>query len=133
MGTLGHKLFLPFTESKTFISEATKDSEPELILYLKRKSQKSGRLIEASFKQTSEGFVILKGSHIETIDSPSIPVGIKESRKNAKIDEQEVLQEDVLFNSPSYAAAFVIDGHVNGLTEWKTSEGKTLKELEEEQ
>jgi len=43
------------------------------------------------------------------------------------------LQEDVLFNSPSYAAAFVIGGHVNGLTEWKTTEGKTLKELEEEQ
>lgn len=132
MGTLGHKVFLPFTEPKTVLSKATTDNEPELILYLKRKSRKSGQLIEASCKQTSEGFVVLKGSHIETIDSPSIPVGIKESRKNAKIDEQEVLQEDVLFNSPSYAAAFVIGGHVNGLTEWKTTEGKTLKELEEE-
>lgn len=132
MGTLGHKVFLPFTESKTFISESTTDNETELILYLKRKTRKSGQLIEASCKQTSEGFVVLKGSHIETIDSPSIPARIKETRKNAKIDDQEVLQEDVLFNSPSYAAAFVIGGHVNGLTEWKTTEGKTLKELEEE-
>lgn len=132
MGTLGHKVFLPFTEPKTVVSEVTTDNEPELILSLKRKSRKSGQLIEAFCKQTSEGFVVLKGSHIETIDSQSIPVGIKETRKNAKIDEQEVLQEDVLFNSPSYAAAFVIGGHVNGLTEWKTTEGKTLKELEEE-
>ncbi|MBU3194865.1 DUF4357 domain-containing protein [Clostridium algidicarnis] len=48
------------------------------------------------------------------------------------MDDQEVLQDDVLFNSPSYAAAFVIGGHVNGLTEWRTIEGKTLKEVEAE-
>jgi len=41
-----------------------------------------------------------------------------------------VLQEDMLFNSPSYAVAFVIGGHANGLTEWKTADGVSLKELE---
>ena len=73
---------------------------------------------------------MLKGSHIETIDSDSIPPGIKDSRKKAQIDENGILLEDVLFRSPSYAAAFVIGGHANGLTEWKTEEGKTLKEIE---
>lgn len=86
-------------------------------------------LIETDCRQTSEGFVVLKG-HIEKIDSDSIPPGIKESQQKAVNDENGILQEDVLFRSPSYAAAFVIGGHANGLTEWKTDEGKTLKDIE---
>lgn len=51
-----------------------------LLLHLKRKSRKSGHTIEAECKQTTEGFVVLKGSHIELNDSDSIPPGIKEAR-----------------------------------------------------
>ncbi|MFV0268306.1 MAG: DUF4357 domain-containing protein [Draconibacterium sp.] len=36
----------------------------------------------------------------------------------------------MLFKSPAYAAAFVIGGHANGLTEWKTDDGRTLKDIE---
>ena len=100
---------------------------------MKRKSRKSGQVIEAVCRQTNEGFVVLQGSHINTIDSNSIPARIKDARKNAKIDENEVLQEDILFNSPSYAAAFVIGGNANGLIEWKTEDGKTLKEIEQDE
>lgn len=132
MGTLGHKVFVSLTESKAIDIQDTADC-PERFFHLKRKSRKSGKVIEAVCKQTKEGFVVLQGSHIETIDSQSIPSGVKEARKNANIDEHEVLQEDVLFNSPSYAAAFVIGGHANGLTEWKTEDGKTLKEIEQEE
>jgi hypothetical protein len=80
--------------------------------------------------RNTEGFVVLKGSHIEPNDSDSIPPGVKEARQKAKIDKDGVLHEDVLFKSPSYAAAFVIGGHANGLTEWKTVDGKTLKDVE---
>ncbi len=130
MGALGHKVFEPLSEIRPIASESDASSTSEHILYLKRKSRKSGQTIEASCKQTSEGFVVLKGSHIETKDSSSIPPGIKEARQKADINTSEILQEDVLFHSPSYAAAFVIGGHANGLTEWKTSDGKTLKELD---
>jgi hypothetical protein len=60
-------------------------------------------------------YVVLKESHIETSDSDSIPPGIKDSRKKAPIDENGILQEDVLFRSPSYAAALVVGAHANGL------------------
>lgn len=132
MGTLGHKVFVPFTENK-IVDFHDKIDNSEMIFYLKRKSRKSCQIIEAVCKQTNEGFVVLNGSHIETINSNSIPTGIKDARKNAKIDDHEILQEDVLFNSPSYAAAFVIGGHANGLVEWKTEDGKTLKEIEQEE
>lgn len=41
-----------------------------------------------------------------------------------------VLQEDVLFFSPSYAAMFVIGKSANGLTIWKDEDGYSLKEIE---
>lgn len=132
MGTLGHKVFEPLSETKTPIDQINSSPllESGLLLRMKRKSRKSGQTIEADCKQTVEGFVVLKGSHIEPNDSDSIPPGIKEARQKAKIDESGILQEDVLFKSPSYAAAFVIGGHANGLTEWKTDDGKTLKDFE---
>lgn len=128
MGALGHKLFEPLiNKPKIAINDETLE---ELLLFLKRNSRKSGKIIEASCKRTNEGFVVLQGSHIETIDSESIPPGIKKRRQKAKIDENGILQENILFRSPSYAAAFVIGGHVNGLTQWKTKDGRTLKEIE---
>ena len=130
MGTLGHRIFDPLIEPKQTFAEAIEPDDRDLLLFLKRKTKKSGQVIEAQCKRTREGFVVLKGSHIETIDSDSIPTGIKISRAKAQIDDIGILHEDVLFNSPSYAAAFVIGGHANGLTEWKTADGRSLKEIE---
>lgn len=50
----------------------------------------------------------------------------------AKISEDFVLLEDILFNTPSGAASFVCGASTNGNVEWKTSDGITLKELEAE-
>ena len=129
MGALGHKVFESLAVLKPTI-ETNSDMADELLLHLKRKSRKSGQTIEADCKQTTEGFVVIKGSHIELNDSDSIPPGIKEARQKAKVNEKGILQEDVLFKSPSYAAAFVVGGHANGLIEWKTKDGITLKEIE---
>jgi len=130
MGTLGHKLFEPI--SKT-VSQAAKGTSAILKdhsnLHLERTIKRIGK-VEADGSQTSEGFVVFKGSHISLADDNTIPVVIKERRKNALIDEQGVLQEDMLFTSPSYAAMFVIGKSANGLTSWKTADGKTLKSLE---
>ncbi|MBS0660780.1 MAG: DUF4357 domain-containing protein [Verrucomicrobia bacterium] len=39
--------------------------------------------------------------------------------------------KDVLFTSPSAAAAVVEGGSANGLIEWRTKDGRVLKELDE--
>ena len=51
------------------------------------------------------------------------------------IDKVEFLEfsEDFLFSSPSAAAAIVMGRSANGLTEWKLTSGKTLKEFETNQ
>lgn len=86
--------------------------------------------VEASGTQTTEGFVVLQGSHISLVDDNTIPAVIKERRKKASVNEQGILQEDMLFTSPSYAAMFVIGKSANGLTSWKNENGQTLKSLE---
>ncbi|WP_246609325.1 DUF4357 domain-containing protein [Bacillus inaquosorum] len=47
-----------------------------------------------------------------------------------QINQSGILQENVLFNSPSYAVAFVVGGHANGLTEWKDESGVRFGEIE---
>lgn len=92
--------------------------------------RKNGVLIEASCKQTNEGFVVLKGSVIGAFSSDNLPKTIKSKREKSKINEFGILEEDILFKSPSYAASFVTGSRANGLIEWKTKDGKTLKEIE---
>lgn len=133
MGTLGHKLFEPLGKPVVNVSESNNNNDAvqgAVALHLARNIKKIGR-IEADGVQTTEGFVVLQGSHIASVDDNTIPAVIKERRKKANIDENGILQEDMLFTSPSYAAMFVIGKSVNGLTSWKTSDGKTLKSLEE--
>ena len=128
MGTLNHKVFVPLVSRNQNDTPINADN----ILYLKRTCKtKSNVAITAMGKITREGFVLLKDSQIEPVDSKSIPTSIKKLRHYANISHG-ILQDDILFHSPSYAAAFVVGGHVNGLTYWKTKDGKTLKKLEEE-
>ena len=130
MGALGHKVFERLVEDpeKKTLSETKKSDE--LILFFKRKTRSNGEVIEATCKQTEEGFVVLKGSMINPFDSESIPPKVKTDRKNAVIDGNWILQENTLCLSPSSAAAFVIGGSANGLTAWKNQAGKTLKDIE---
>ena len=41
-----------------------------------------------------------------------------------------IFTRDYEFTSPSLAAATICGGSANGLTKWRTKEGKTLKEME---
>lgn len=134
LGVLGYKIFVPIINKDTRENNDAKDDN--LTLYLSRTSRKSNRLIEAKCKRTSEGYVVLKGSMIEENDSRVIPKTIKDFRDKCK-KEQEIIngriEKNFLFNSPSYAAAFVLGMNTNGRTDWKTDEGITLKELEEKE
>lgn len=130
IGTLGHKLFIPTLE-KDIDDVVIADEE---LLFLSRKIRKSNLQIEAKCKRTNEGFVVLKGSMISLEDLKTMPKLIKELRVqliNSGIIKDGILKENQLFTSASYAAAFVLGTNANGLTHWKTKDGQTLKELEE--
>ena len=134
MGTLGHKVFEPLNKPVIAATQASNDTvaEDAIELHLERTIKNVGK-VEANGKQTAEGFVVLQGSSISPVDDDTVPAVIKERRVKAQLDEHHILQEDLLFSSPSYAAMFVIGKSANGLTSWKTVDGKTLKSLESEQ
>lgn len=129
IGTLGYKIFEPLLSNGN-VDRTTQPGSDEVLFFIKRNSRKSKSFIEAQCKQTSEGFVVLEGSRIDMVDSPSIPKKVKEIRRKAKTDVNGILQEDKLFKSPSYAASFVLGSSANGKTEWRTIEGKSLNDLE---
>ena len=88
---------------------------------------------------TPNGFVILKGSQAvlnERASTQKYPWAHHMRQK--LMDEGSLVAEasyfsfsrDSEFSSPSAAAAVVHEGQANGLTAWKDSQGKTLKEIE---
>ena len=87
-------------------------------------------MVSAVGYQTEEGFVVLKGSIISQTDDDSIYPVIKDRRIKVKVNAEWILLEDVLCKSPSFAAMLVMGKKANGLTSWKTKDGKTLKSLE---
>lgn len=99
----------------------------------------------ASMRVVPDGFVVIAGSIINPYNPKYDGVvgrhslkSMYERRKmlvnNGKIvsrDGSTVLTSDQAFNSPSAAASFVICAPANGRTEWKTIDGRSLKEIEE--
>ncbi|MCI9086159.1 MAG: GIY-YIG nuclease family protein [Clostridia bacterium] len=83
--------------------------------------------------QTSDGFVLLKGSVIHKEAAGSLNIGIKKKveqcRENGEI-VNNVLQIDKVFTSSSSAAAFAASYSISGPQSWKTKSGKTLKSIE---
>lgn len=130
MGTMGHKVFEPLNKATSKPEDNNTPPEEDVLLYLKRSVKNVGK-VEATGKQTPEGFIVLQGSHISPIDDDTIPTILKSQRKKTALNSDHILQENMLFNSPSYAAMFVIGKSANGLTSWKTTDGITLKHLED--
>ena len=118
IGTLGYRVFVPMTKK---VSQDLTDNH-STYLYLKRKTKKSNKVIEATCERTTEGFVVLEGSQVEVMDSPNLPASLKEMRQNliaSQVIQDGVLKEKQLFSSPSYAAAFLLGMQTNGRTDWK--------------
>ena len=78
-----------------------------------------------------------KDSVIATSTTPSMHESLKRLRANllsdGTIDSKNSFTKDFVFTSPSLAAAVVMGRNANGRIEWKTSEGTTIKQLEESQ
>lgn len=126
MGTLGHKVFIAKDDVTSAIQNAPVTANNEPVLHL------STAKADATGKRTSDGFVVFKGSKVSQTPTKSCPDAIKSLReKNRdKIDANHILTEDILFGSPSTAAAFVTFASANGQIMWIAEDGKTLKDLE---
>ncbi|EKT3958065.1 GIY-YIG nuclease family protein [Flavobacterium psychrophilum] len=124
VATLGHKVF----EDKREFKPAQKQD----VFYLKGIGG-----ADAQGEPTSDGFVVFKGSKVRSEDTNSLSNSfIKLKQKlindNILIKNKDTFEfpEDYIFSSPSTAAAIIMGRNANGLTEWKLSNGMTLKDFE---
>ena len=89
--------------------------------------------------RTPNGFLVLKDSEAVAQERASTdrwpwPRNQRQALKTEGLliekGDRLVFARDVEFASPSAAAAVIHGGHANGLTAWKTTDGRTLKEIE---
>lgn len=96
---------------------------------LKRRNTNIDALGE--YNPDTKELIVLKGSSVsDSINRSEKFRGantIEKNRANTVINGRTIV--DVRFKSPSTAANFVTGSSTNGLTAWKTEDGKSLKEL----
>lgn len=96
---------------------------------------------EVRGQRTANGFVIFQGSTAVLEERPSaesypyVTAQRKQLLVEGTLVEREgflLFTKDAEFTSPSAAAVVIHGGSANGLTAWKTNEGKSLKQLDEQ-
>ena len=117
------------------ITQPAAQAQPGGVLFCRIKGA------EARGQRTANGFVIFHGSTAVLEERPSAesyPYVIAQ-RKQLIADGTLVNKDgylaftkDAEFSSPSAAAVVIHGGSANGLTAWKTKDGKSLKQLDEQ-
>lgn len=123
INALGYKVLEPLVQAESADSSVGDD-----VLYLTSGS------VHASGRVTAEGFVVFAGATVnEKTSAKSLSAGMQKLRQKlfeaGKVDKL-VTTEDILFSSSSAAADFILGYSVSGPKTWKTSDGRSLKELE---
>lgn len=143
IGVLGHKLLENVTstnkkEENILSPTTTQDNQDisntnNLELFLSVSGLKAAAL------QTNEGIVVLEGSEATKNLQQSMPNGYKELRDKLINNETLILEgtkyifkKNALFNTATPAAAVIVGRSVTGPQTWKSADGKTLKEIEQE-
>ncbi|MDE1712700.1 GIY-YIG nuclease family protein (plasmid) [Chromobacterium amazonense] len=136
LGTLGYPILEPLVQPKAVPSSSNSppllDDSPDDELTFRVHN------LVARGIRTNEGFVLKKGSTASKTNSDSISGKIVKMKEQLLADgrliDQEghlLLAEDILMSSSSYAAALIAGTARSGPQSWFTSNGKSLKELED--
>jgi len=97
-----------------------------------------GRGSNATGYESPDGFVVKAGATGPGDEVPSISASVKARRQEliangTLVREGDIvrLSRDTAFGSPSTAAMMMMGRNTNGRLQWKSADGRTLKELQE--
>ena len=110
--------FRKATEERSFREDWEKIPDGQ---YHMNKTRQGFGKISATMRVEDGMFIVEKGS----ICAPASDGWMPEARKTAKI-KKNILQEDVVCNSPTVAAWVVIGRRANGWKNWKDEDGDTI-------
>ena len=122
---------LPILGVSHFRTRGEETSEEQKTLYCKIKG------LVATGKRTPNGFIVFEGSQAVSQHRQSArSIRVKRDQlieSGILISEGNylVFTKDVEFGSPSTAGGVVRGGNTNGLMQWITADGHTLKEIEQ--
>lgn len=123
INALGYKVLEPVLQTDSGV-----DAEDDMLFSINTASA------SARGRETSEGFVLLKGSTVnEKTSTKSLSAGMIKLRDKHFSEgrvENLITIEDILFSSSSAAADFVLGYSVSGPVTWKAKDGRSLKEIE---
>ncbi|MBU0531045.1 MAG: GIY-YIG nuclease family protein [Candidatus Uhrbacteria bacterium] len=97
-----------------------------------------GKDTEAYGTYSENGLLVRQGSVIRKAMTESTPDKYKQLQQtllskgllSPNSEDSLIFREDHLFSSPSAAATMALGRSANGLAEWKTTEGVTIKDLD---
>ena len=98
--------------------------------YIKRKKHNIDAVAEY-IPETGE-FIVLENSKVSDAISQSVKFrGVKAVRekREANVDDDNLVVKNVVFKSPSTAGNFVTGFSTNGLDAWKDENGRSFKEI----
>lgn len=125
VNTLGYKIF------DTIEDSSVKKQNSQILFCIQ-----AARGADAKGVIVADGFAVLKDSAIATTTVPSMSDSLNRLRteliEKGIIDSSFHFSKDHIFTSPSLAAAVVMGRNANGRTEWKTTDHKSIKDIEEE-
>ena len=125
VNTLGYKIF------DTLQDSSVKEQDSQILFYIQ-----AARGADAKGVIVADGFAVLKDSFIAATTVPSIPHNLNRLRSELMekgiIDSTFRFVKDYIFTSPSLAATVVMGRSANGRIEWKTSDRRSIKDIEEE-
>lgn len=129
----GKQIYPKNVTKEEIFDDATSKKETSLIptdvdFYIKKKSKLWGNnTIKSCMRVINNKYTVLAGSVVCPIEGAGVSQEVMIKRNEALIDENNILKENVSFNSSSAASTFVIGNSSNGWTEWKTKDGVPLE------
>lgn len=103
----------------TQINNVTNFDLDGTVYHLERTNRETGRVWKATCIAKDGKYVLKSGSIISDIELLGCPKKIQDMRESAKISSNQVLLEDIEFDTLSDAASFVLATNAWGEREWK--------------
>ncbi|XVJ58076.1 MAG: GIY-YIG nuclease family protein [Tepidisphaera sp.] len=112
--------------------------QPSAVVVSTPRLRASGKGAEASGYESDDGFVIEEGSTAALTETPTTPPYVTALRRQllesgvlVRTGEIYRFTQRYVMSSPSTAAAVVLARNANGRREWRDSQGRELRELQE--
>lgn len=126
-------LSTPFKGDGAIGNLITVYDEPASLWYIDRRSNRDGYRMQAVCVKVGDTYTVLKGSRISMSVTSSLDQSIRQRIKDyindGRLQGDGLLLDNITFKYPSAASNFVIGTNTNGLQQWHTRDGQSMKDF----